>query len=65
MSVLVDREIEDSIIKSDQTFSMLLYLFFEEIVYIFDDDAEESYSTILLKPIYEFFSKNQTLIKIE
>lgn len=65
MSVLVDREIEDSIIKSDQTFSMLLYLFFEEIVNIIVDDAEESYSTILLKPIYEFFSKNQTLIKIE
>ena len=65
MSVLVDREIEDSIIKSDQTFSMLLYLFFEEVVNTIVDDAEESYSTILLEPIYEFFSKNQTLIKIE
>ena len=65
MSVLVDREIEDSIIKSDQTFSMLLYLFFEEVVNTIVDDTEESYSTTLLEPIYEFFSKNQTLIKIE
>lgn len=65
MSVMVDREIEDSILKTDQTFCMLLYNVFEEIINIVIDDVEDDYSNKLLNPLKEFFSKNQTFIQFE
>lgn len=61
MSALVDKEIENSIIKSNQTFSMTLYSAFESIINIVLDDPEDDYANRLLEPIQEFFINNHVM----
>ena len=61
MSLLVDREIESSILKSKVTFSRMLYDCYEEIISIIVDDAEDNYSEKILSPIKEFFARHQVL----
>lgn len=61
MSILVDHEIESSILKSKLTFSRMLYNCFEEIITTVVDDSEDPYASKLLSPIKEFFAKNHVL----
>ena len=61
MSILVDHEIETSILKSKITFSKMLYLFFEEVITIIVDDAEDSYADKILRPIKDFFARHHAL----
>jgi hypothetical protein len=61
MSILVDHEIESSILKSKITFSKMLYNCFFEIVTIVVDDTEDNYPEKVLSPLKDFFARNQVL----
>jgi hypothetical protein len=61
MSLLVDREIESSILKSQVTFSRMLYNCFLEVVSVIIDDAEDDYDEKILSPLKEFFARHQVL----
>jgi hypothetical protein len=61
MSILVDHEIESSILKSKITFSKMLYNCFFEIVTIVIDDTEDNYPEKVLSPLKDFFARNQVL----
>lgn len=61
MSLLVDREIESSILKSEITFSRMLYDCFKEVITIIVDDSEDDYAERILRPMKEFFARHQVL----
>lgn len=61
MSLLVDREIESSILKSQITFSRILYDCYKEVITIIVDDVEDSYADIILCPMKEFFIRHHVL----
>lgn len=61
MSILVDHEIESSILKSKFTFSKILYNAFYEIVTLVVDDVEDNYAERILSPLKDFFAKNKVL----
>ena len=61
MSLLVDREIESSILKSQITFSRMIYDCFYEVISIIIDDVEDDYANKILSPIKEFFARHQVL----
>ena len=61
MSILVDREIESSILKSKITFSKMLYNCFEEVITIIIDDTEDAYAEKILTPLKDFFVRHHVL----
>lgn len=61
MSALVDKELERSLIKSHQTFSMVLYSALKSIINIVLDDPEDDYSEKVLFAVGEFFKNNHIL----
>lgn len=58
MCALIDKELENSIIRSSQTFSTILYSTFKMIINIVLDDPEDEYANRILEPISEFFINN-------
>lgn len=61
MSILVDHEIESSILKSKITFSKMLYNCFEEVITIIVDDTEDAYADKVLGPLKDFFVRHHVL----
>ena len=61
MSIIVDHEIESSILKSKITFSKMLYNCFEEVIEIIVDDAEDTYAEKILSPLKDFFVRHHVL----
>ncbi len=61
MSVLIDKEIEGSIIKSKKTFSMVLYSTLKNIINIVLNDQDDYYANKVLDTIADFFTSNRVL----
>lgn len=61
MSILIDHEIESSILKSSITFSKMLYNCFYEVATMIIDDTEDSYADVLLTPLKDFFARHHVL----
>lgn len=61
MSLLVDREIESSILKSKITFSRILYDCYKEVISIIIDDIDDPYAEKILRPMKEFFIRQHVL----